>query len=207
MCETIGRCQFLDLQYERINTSLLSEFCSHRFLPKKDKPRSDLISSPNLYDENLRLAEIETKTFTPVSIRAVDLLIVMIRKSRHMTSKKKAEANLLNERSTAYLIEIYLSGTHSFKSVFLEYPMPATDGSVELFNIMAEEESNDGQTVEEFLDELAPNNSAVFLLHGRDGLTVTDDKWLNFEKRWSHLKTTLLVSEHMSRISTEVLTG
>ena len=65
----------------------------------------------------------------------------------------------------------------------------------------------DGKTIWELLDELAPGSSVVFLVHGRDGLTVTDDEWLQFDERWPYLRKTLVISEHMTRISTEVQTG
>lgn len=63
-----------------------------------------------MYDDNLRLAELEAVDFKPVKIKGVDLLIVMTRKSGSMTRKEKADAKLLNERSTTHLIDAYMAG-------------------------------------------------------------------------------------------------
>ena len=66
-------------------------------------------------------------------------------------------------------------------------------------------ESKKGQLIA--LDKPAPGSSVVLLIHGRDGLRVGDNGWVDFEITYLHLKKILVVSEDMRRIASDILTG
>ena len=158
-----------------------------------------------MYDANLRIAEVETKTFVPTTISAIDLLIVFARQSSGASYSKKTRLKALNSLFTAHLIGSYLAGRPPRYYASLELIMTALN---EIPVALIEKSMVKNRDVNfKCFGELSLGSSVVFLLHGRDGLAVASKSWTEFDRRWSHLDITLLISENIRRVATKVLTG
>ncbi len=54
---------------------------------------------------------------------------------------------------------------------------------------------------------LTRGSTVAFLIHGRDGLSVSEAEWVRYEQRYGHLQTTIIIFEARKRMASEVQTG
>ena len=197
----VDRFHILEVRYEGMKITLLRAFSEQRFLPSTDVAREDLQRNLALYNENLRTAEKEKELFMPTRITAVDLLIVIYRTSSGMTKRDRERSDELISQSFKHLTDKYLSGRHPKQVHNINLSQSAIDEAP--FKRIYRQLEREHQS----LNTLPPGSSVVFLLHGRDGLSVRQNEWVHYEEAHCHITTTVIISEHIRRIATEVQTG
>ena len=205
--DQVNRLGYLDVygfDFNKSGQRELALYMRKRFIPKQPTKKFQ-VQALEKYDDRVRIARREAKDYSfVVPGRPVELLVVCCRFSSTNSGCAKFESSTagLREHSRKVFVERY--GQEPAETMSMGLLHHANNFSL---SCPLSHSRTKWNLVLSTMKALAANCRVTLLLHGRDGLCVSIDEWILLQKTFNNLEITLIFSEHLSRISTEILTG